>query len=60
MNCETCGSGMHWEGPLRGGRMVCYSCELVSSLQRGWDQAEEPKPEDGYDDPDVYGWDEGC
>lgn len=29
MNCENCGSPMHWEGSLRSGSMVCPFCNDV-------------------------------
>ena len=32
MNCEKCGTAMHWEGSMRSGHMACIFCKHLEQL----------------------------
>jgi len=32
MNCEKCGTAMHWEGSMRSGHMQCKYCVMPAPL----------------------------
>lgn len=43
MNCENCGSPMHWEGSMRDGGLVCPLCDVGVDMM-GCEEVSEFKP----------------
>lgn len=43
MKCDACGNDMVWEGPIRGGYMVCWHCRSLDICHA----LNDPEPDEG-------------